>query len=347
MAAGGISAASNIAAAQSTVKSIEKIIAEVDEQIAALRSLVQVGDIKPMTSGGKVANTPVIKTRTPEFIEPVTRGVGMGGVEMSAFQQLQQSIRIKLADDNFEVDENSIRNLLTVAMQNGIDSLNPDFANLQEKMAEGFDIPDEVWQELTDKINAKLKELNLDPIVLNVETGGVENLDKEVEKTTDHVAGAAAAFSALGNAMGQIEDPGAKVAGMIAEAIGSVAAGYGAATAQAASMGPWAWIAFAVTGLATMIATIAGIKQATSGAYAEGGIIPGNSFSGDNLTANVNSGELILNRAQQGAIAGQLNSNPMGNLRLSTEVSGTNLRIVMNNDNRSKGGDRNFYSKIH
>ena len=81
--------------------------------------------------------------------------------------------------------------------------------------------------------------------------------------------------------------------------------------------------------------------------FASGGIIPGNSFSGDNLTANVNSGELILNRAQQGSIAGQLQGNPMGNLRLSTEISGTNLRVVLNNDNRSKGGDRNFYSKIH
>jgi hypothetical protein len=71
------------------------------------------------------------------------------------------------------------------------------------------------------------------------------------------------------------------------------------------------------------------------------GILPSGEMVG------LDAGELILNRSQQGAIAGQLQSNPMGNLRLSTEISGTNLRIVMNNDNRSKGGDRNFYSKIH
>ena len=251
------------------------------------------------------------------------------------------------------VDLTAFENLLKTAVANGIE--------LDPTMLEGFfesidtgvfniepAVSDEAWETFVDAINEKLAELDLPPIKLNVDTGAVEQLDQEVTKTIDHVGGAAAAFSALGNAMGQIDDPGAKVAGMIAEAIGSVAAGYGAATAQAATMGPWAWIAFAVTGLATMISTIAGIKQATAGAYANGGIIPGNSFSGDNLTANVNSGELILNRAQQESVAYQLqNNNPMGNMRLSTEISGQNLRIVMNNDNRARGGSRTFYSELH
>ena len=253
------------------------------------------------------------------------------GPSMSRFEELQQSIRIKLADDASAIDTTSLNNLLSVAIQNGIDSLNPNFEELMYKMGEGFDIPDEAWENLTDEINEKLAELGIKPIEIDVKTGGVKDLDDEVKKTTDHVAGAAAAFSALGNAMGQIDDPGAKVAGMIAEAIGSVAAGYGAATAQAASMGPWAWIAFAVTGLATMIATIAGIKQATAGSYASGGIIPGNSFSGDNLTANVDSGELILNRAQQGSIASQLNSNPMGNIQVGGIVKGHDILLAASN----------------
>ena len=71
--------------------------------------------------------------------------------------------------------------------------------------------------------------------------------------------------------------------------------------------------------------------------------MPGNSYSGDNLNIGVNSQELVLNRAQTSNLASQLNSNPMGNLRLSTEISGSNLRVVLNNDNRSRGGSRDVY----
>ena len=104
-----------------------------------------------------------------------------------------------------------------------------------------------------------------------------------------------------------------------------------------------------------MIATISAIKSATSGGFANGGVIPGNSFSGDNMRGilpngdlvGLDAGEIILNRAQQGVVAGAMQGNPMSNMRLSTEISGTNLRIVMNNDNRARGGQRGFYSEIH
>lgn len=127
---------------------------------------------------------------------------------------------------------------------------------------------------------------------------------------------------------------------------GKAAASAGDAVAGIPIVGPVLAVAAVAAVLAAILASVSKAKS-SAGNYAVGGIVPGSSFSGDNLTANVNSGELILNRAQQGAIAGQLNSNPMGNLRLSTEISGTNLRIVMNNDNRARGGQRGFYSEIH
>ena len=59
--------------------------------------------------------------------------------------------------------------------------------------------------------------------------------------------------------------------------------------------------------------------------------------------AYVNSGETILTPQQADRAMAGIQSNPMGNLRLSTEISGSNLRVVLNNDNRSRGGSRDVY----
>ena len=127
-------------------------------------------------------------------------------------------------------------------------------------------------------------------------------------------------------------------------------------TAEAASGAGKAMSAIPIIGPILAVAAIGAVlaailsaksKAKDAGKFASGGLIGGNSFSGDNMTASVNSGELILNRAQQDSVASQLKGNPMQNLQLSTEVSGTNLRIVLNNDNRSKGGSRGYYANIH
>ena len=56
---------------------------------------------------------------------------------------------------------------------------------------------------------------------------------------------------------------------------------------------------FAATALAAGAAQIATIKSTNVGNFMSGGIVPGGSFTGDALTANVNSGEAILNQEQQ------------------------------------------------
>lgn len=53
------------------------------------------------------------------------------------------------------------------------------------------------------------------------------------------------------------------------------------------------------------------IKQASPG-FQQGGIVPGNSFSGDNVQARVNSGEMILNRQQQAQLFEQANGGGSG-----------------------------------
>lgn len=81
---------------------------------------------------------------------------------------------------------------------------------------------------------------------------------------------AQSAFSGMGDAF---EMPMLNVAGMIAGAVATMIQGYAAATSQAASLGPWAWAAFGLTGLAQLTAMVSQVKGMA--AFADGGIVSG------------------------------------------------------------------------
>lgn len=190
------------------------------------------------------------------------------------------------------------------------------------------------------------KRLGLEPIKLGVEVGTDGKGTVETAKQTEKAWGVAAnAISAIGGALQQIEDPSAKVAGIIMQAVANIALGFATATTQAAAGGPFAWIAATVAGIANMISAVTAIKQVTSaGKFSDGGIIGGSSFSGDNLTASVNSGELILNRSQQNVIASQLQGGAAQNMRLEALISGESLRMVLANNASRRGGNRAQYA---
>lgn len=70
--------------------------------------------------------------------------------------------------------------------------------------------------------------------------------------------------------------------------------------------------------------------------YATGGLVPGNSYTGDKVPVLANSGELILNKAQQSSIASQLySSNGGGDGRVTIE--GEQMYITLTNYMRRTG----------
>jgi hypothetical protein len=152
---------------------------------------------------------------------------------------------------------------------------------------------------------------------------------------------AASAIQSVGAAMSQIEDPAAKVMGTIAQAIATIALTF--ASSLKGTVTPWDWIAAATTGTATMISTIPAIHSSTG--YANGGIVKGNSYSGDNIGAMVdnsqlvglNAGELILNKSSQSTLAAQLQNSGMGSMQLEAIVRGEDLRFVINSNGRRTG----------
>jgi len=270
---------------------------------------------------------------------------GMKGMQMGSSEYMFQAERL--------VDLTTFENLVKTAVTNGI-QIDPE---ILERMFEGIDnatfsdnplniipsISDEDWQTLVDSINEKLAELKLDPIELDVKTGSVKNAEQDLNGLSENVMGAIGMFGQLGEAMQSIEDPSAKVAGIILEAVANVAGAF--AKSLMGTFNPWEFIAAAISGTATMVSTIATIKSVTSGGYANGGVIPGNSFSGDNMRGmlpngdivGLDAGEVILNRAQAGVVAGALQGNPMGNMALSVLLKGEDLQICLDNNNRRRG----------
>lgn len=242
-------------------------------------------------------------------------------------------------------DATTLGTLISAAVKNGIDVAQLPTQELWKKIFSenpGDYIDDSVWQGLVDKINEELKKIGKDPIQIDLKTGNIANVAKQ---TKDSWQDAARAVQAVGGALQQLEDPAAKVAGIVGQAIANIALGFAEATAKDSKLGVFGWIAAIAGGLGTMISTISAIKSATAGSYAEGGVIPGNSYSGDNQLALVNAGEIILNRAQQGNVAEGLMGNNIADLRLYTEVSGENLRVVLDNSSLRRGRGRYVTAK--
>jgi hypothetical protein len=173
--------------------------------------------------------------------------------------------------------------------------------------------PSEIWKAITE--GAKDSTSSVEDLIdafqkLNKVQGvTAKDADKDSGNLAENWRNAGTAIGAVGAAMSQIEDPAAKVMGTIAQAIATIALTF--ASSLKGTFTPWDWIAAAAAGTATMISTIAAIHSATG--YAQGGIVKGNSYSGDNIyggpDAMVNAGELVLSRAQQSTLASQLQNN--------------------------------------
>lgn len=209
--------------------------------------------------------------------------------------------------------------------------------------------------------NAVIEGLGLEPLTLHInDDGTIQSTEEQITTLQEKLQGmsgeidgyvnqftklasvlgdenasaaekGAAGLTTIAAALNQLgaDGPIAKI-GAITAAIGQVALGFATASAQAASLGPFGWLAFVGAGLGT-VATI--ISQLQS--FADGGIVSGNSFHGDTMLARVNSGEMILNKQQQAALYHSLKSGGVGGSGMGGNVTftieGSKLKGCLNN----------------
>jgi len=183
--------------------------------------------------------------------------------------------------------------------------------------------------------------LQLSDKAMNAVQKNISKQLKDVDGLADKWGSVSSAISAVGNAMAAVEDPAAKVLGIVAQAIATVALTF--AKSLSGTITPWDWIAAAAAGTATMISTISAIHSATG--YAEGGMIKGNSYSGDRIgglvdgsqLVGLNAGEIVLNKSQQATLAQNLQGSGLSALNLTATIKGEQIRLALNNNGRRTG----------
>ena len=178
---------------------------------------------------------------------------------------------------------------------------------------------------------------------LNIGEGLSEDVMAKVNllaKSGDNAAEAwkhaGTAIGLFGSAISAIKDPAAQVAATVAQAIATVALAYSQSLAedQGTKSNIWAFIAAAAVATISMVTTIASIHSATG--YSHGGIVDGNSFSGDNVPIMANAGEVVLTKAMQANLANQLDGAGLQGLGPSS-VSGEQIYVVLNRYTRRSG----------
>ena len=208
----------------------------------------------------------------------------------------------------------------------------------------------DAWEDYKDTIAGTIEGLgdsfsnltewtdNFDPYLEKMEE--MRKVSKQEQMAMGLASQAVGSFS---QALAGMEDPATKAAGTVIQAIASIALGFATASAQAGSLGPFGWIAWLAAGMAALATTISTVHSLTG--YANGGMIEGNSYSGDNLTAmgpdggliGLNAGEVILNKAQQNSLADQLTGNGLGNINLRGVLRGTDIVLSVDRSLKSSG----------
>ena len=243
--------------------------------------------------------------------------------------------------ENLEEYGYLLTNILNLPKNNVMDRILPSIKELKEFGKTSSEVIAESQKQIREEIEKTKEALKDLTESMRSKYGGevvaftndFAELAKFLEEGGNTTTAAASGLVLLGDALQQIGGNGviAKT-GAVMAAIGQCILGFAQASAQAASLGPWGWLAFVGAGLgtlATMISTIQG--------FSNGGIIGGASTHGDMQLARVNAGEMILNNTQQARLFDLLDGGASmigyGSRNVEFKISGQNLVGTLRNYN--------------
>ncbi len=279
--------------------SAQKAIAGINDQLSAL-------GLKPIEVHFK---TPIEELQ--EQLQNARRSL-----DEAATIETKVKASAKIAEIQAEIDR-ATKGKVSIAAevepeyieQGSVADKRQSYSNAQQKASRiqsDFEIgiigKDEAMEQLED-LDAELTQLGLKPLKIDIKTSDIDDAKKKMEGACSAASAMGSSLSSLGNAIGV---PELNVAGVLAQSIAVMTEGFATATAQAATLGPWAWIGFAATGIAQLAAMISAMKNLNG--FASGGVVGGGSTFGDRKFARVNSGEMILTKWQQARLFQMINT---------------------------------------
>jgi len=221
---------------------------------------------------------------------------------------------------------------------------NQNFQSVYEQLKpENFLGTSDEWEKYKDTITGAVGSIGESFDNLTEWTTDYEPFKEQMDKVTKAAKEqkmamglASQAVSALGSAMSSIEDPGAKAAGMVMQSLASIALGFATASAQANTAGTgWGWLAWVAAGLAAMATAISTVHSLTG--FAEGGIVDGSAYSGDNIPIMANAGEVVLTKAMQGNLASSLSENGLNSMNIAGRIKGTDIILAIDRSLKLEG----------
>ena len=219
--------------------------------------------------------------------------------------------------------------------------------NLKAQLDEGMEA---MRQRLSDKplvinteVEAKAQDYDHISSLFSIDVSnfesvrtGLADINGISDSTAKGMAVAGASCKMLGSALQQLGgDSAAAKAGMVAAAIGQFVLSFAQAMSTCKT---WIdWLAFGISGTAQLTSIISTISQ-----FATGGIVGGNQTSGDKVLVRVNSGEMILNAAQQARLFAIANGAAVQGVSVNTaglQGIGGGISATLGINGRLRGRD--------
>ena len=240
-------------------------------------------------------------------------------------------VAVNAAPNNPEQDKGDLGYI--ESQMNANDKLIDDLSKLKQAYIDaGLAGSDSYQTILSDirELTAANSELGEAATEATTRQNAIKKTQKNISKLGNALNSASSAFNALGSAF---ENPTLNVMGIVGQALATVALSFAEALRTCTTW--YDWLAFGMSGAATMVSMIGQIKSATSG-YESGGIIPGSATHGDSMLVRANAQEMILTQQQQTRLWRFINSSgdrmyPTENGQVEFVIHGSKLVGVQQN----------------